>query len=237
MKIALCSREKFSLKRVSEIVKKYCQSVDLFILPEVFDTGFDINQFSCINGEQTIFELQKITSEYNSAICGSVYLKNNRENKLSNSFFFIDQDKPAFICKKHHLFGPFEKQFADNTETYKTFVFKEFKIRPLICYDLRFPVWCRNTDNYDLIINVSQWPLKRLHDLRVLLAARALENSAYCINVNGLGCSSVFDFGGNKVFEMNETDEIGFFEIDKNLSDEYRTKRPYFADADKFELL
>ena len=124
-----------------------------------------------------------------------------------------------------------------------------WKIKLQICYDLRFPVWARNTSNYDVLLYVASWPKPRVNAWDTLLQARAIENMSYCIGVNRVGLdgkgyeynghSAVYDVLGNSVMEENpvEREAILYATLDKKHVQKIRTKLPFLEDADTFDLL
>ena len=111
--------------------------------------------------------------------------------------------------------------------------------RASVCYDLRFPVWCRQRDKrspYDALVCVSQWPKVREFDRDLLLAARALENVSFAINSNALGGSKIFFADGTKLAEMPEGQRIMFYDLDKQKLSDYRKHKKYLSDADDFQI-
>jgi len=121
-----------------------------------------------------------------------------------------------------------------------------FRIRPLVCYDLRFPVFARNTDNYDLLLCVANWPAARIQAWNALLRARAIENMAYCIGVNRTGkdayrltypgSSAAYNALGDELVFMKEKDVIVSFTIDIDALHSTRKKLPFLEDRDDFTL-
>jgi len=124
-----------------------------------------------------------------------------------------------------------------------------WKIMPMICYDLRFPVWSRmqNPNEYDLLVYVANWPKPRITHWDALLRARAIENQAYCIGVNRVGTdgngleyvghSGVYDFGGEALISPMEGEMIQSVTLDRNALMAFREKLPFLEDADRFELM
>jgi predicted amidohydrolase len=121
-----------------------------------------------------------------------------------------------------------------------------FRIRPLVCYDLRFPVFARNTDNYDLLICVANWPAARIQAWNALLRARAIENMAYSVGVNRMGkdayrltypgASAAYTALGDEVIFMNEKESTAHFTIDLDTLHKTREKLPFLDDRDDFIL-
>jgi predicted amidohydrolase len=108
----------------------------------------------------------------------------------------------------------------------------------MVCYDLRFPVWCRQTrDTYDVLLCVAQWPVIRAFDKDLLLKARALENVSYSVCCNALGGSKIIFADGKELLNIPETEKTAFYELDKSKLTLYREHKKYLSDADKFEIL
>ncbi len=161
---------------------------DLIVLPEMFNTGFSMepNKIAeTIEGPTVNWMLNKAKT-LNCAICGSLSIKENKQ--YFNRFLFVTSNGIEAVYDKKHLFT-YGKENSVYTagKIANTISYKGFKIKPFICYDLRFPVWSRNTDNYDVAIYVANWPAKRAHAWNSLLTARAIENMCYVIAVNRIG--------------------------------------------------
>lgn len=222
--------------------------VNLIILPEMFSTGFSMNAGELAEPPQgpTFKWMQKIASERNSAVTGSVIVE--EDDKYYNRLYFVFADGSFEKYDKKHTFTLAEEHKTYTAGTEKLIVeYKGWKICPLICYDLRFPVWARNTEDYDLLIYVANWPETRVHAWDVLLQARAIENMAYCIGVNRTGSdgnayrynghTAVYDCLGKSLF--NNSREIEFTEVvtlDKSHLTEVREKLKFLQDRDSFSL-
>jgi predicted amidohydrolase len=149
---------------------------------------------------------------------------------------------------KRHLFTLAGEDLVFTAGTSKVVIeYQGWKICPLICYDLRFPVFSRNTENYDLLIYVANWPKTRINAWDTLLQARAIENMSYTIGVNRLGVddnnleyvghSQVVDYLGNPVIEPQTTEGVFITELDKDSLRETRKKLNFLKDQDLFKLL
>lgn len=225
---------------------------DIIVLPEMFTTGFTMdaeNQAEPM-GTRTSRWMQLMAKQTGSAIFGSYVVKEN--GHYFNRLLAVTPDGSCSVYDKRHLF-----RMAGEHETYHqgnerlVVSWKGWKICPLICYDLRFPVWSRNKVNdgvldFDLLIYVANWPAPRVSAWDILLKARAIENTCYCIGVNrtgtdGMGITypghsavidpmgAVLSFEGGKQAVLNVT-------LNKSSLDEYRRKFPVHLDADDFEL-
>lgn len=237
-----------NLKNFSEKIHQINEPVDLIVLPEMFTTGFSMHPQKIgdtMHGE-TIAWMRKTASEKNAAIAGSVIIFEN--NNFYNRFLFVHPSGEINFYDKRHLFtlAGEDKVYVAGKE--KLIVeYKGWKICPLVCYDLRFPVWARNAEDYDLLIYVANWPKIRIAAWDTLLKARAIENMCYTIGVNRVGVdtnnyeysghSAAFNCLGEQVAETKEnTEETVVFTLDKNLSSEIRNKLGFLNDRDTFEI-
>jgi omega-amidase len=168
---------------------------DLIVLPEMFCSGFSTNPSELVieSASETIDWMKIIAKKHNAALCGSLIVSKNKE--LYNRFCFVTpQGKVTYYNKKHLFAHGGEAEFFSPGNELVSIEYSGMKIRPMICYDLRFPVWTRNTYSrveksfaYDLLIFVANWPEKRIHHWEKLLQARAIENQAYVCGVNRVG--------------------------------------------------
>lgn len=174
---------------------------DLIILPEMFNTGFSMNPSKIAEpmDGQTVRWMQEFSLANNSAIGGSLAIVEN--NKYYNRFIFVAQGKIIAQYDKHHLFNYGGESLVYTAGKNKvTFTYKGWKICPMICFDLRFPVWNRNTEDYDLMITIASWPDARLEVWDTLLKARAIENMAYVCGVNRTGTDGMdLHYSGHSV--------------------------------------
>lgn len=221
---------------------------DIIILPEMFNTGFTMNpenNFEYFDG-QTVNWLKHKAAEKQSVICGTLIIKENE--KYFNRFVIAFPSGELQFYDKRHLF-----RMAGEHESYSSgkekviFEYKSWKIRPLICYDLRFPVWSRNCNDYDLLIFTANWPESRRLQWKSLLVARAIENQAYTIGVNRIGTDgNNFKYSGDSMIisPIGETivdiekdkQEIRTAELNLEKLRDYRSKFPVNLDADDFEI-
>lgn len=219
-------------------------SADLFLLPEMFSTGFcmDVEDIADENSE-TLDWLKKNAKEKNAAIGGSVSVKEN--DKFYNRFYFVQPNGKVDFYDKKHLFalGSEGKSYSAGNE--RVIVnYQGFRLLLLICYDLRFPVFARNKGDYDAILCVANWPKQRIIQWENLLKARAIENQAFVFGVNRIGIDgnnlhypeSTFSFfaDGNEISERKGD----FITAEWNLEQltNFRQAYPFLKDADEFEL-
>lgn len=163
------------------------QDADLFLLPEMFSTGFcmDASEVSDRNLESLEF-LKKMSKEKNAAFCGSAPVEEN--GKFYNRMYFVQPDSQVEFYDKRHLFS-----FSGEDKVYtpgkeRVIVnYLGFRILLQVCYDLRFPVFARNNDDYDAVLYVANWPEKRVGAWKHLLKARAIENLSFVFGLNRIG--------------------------------------------------
>jgi predicted amidohydrolase len=231
-----------------EKINQISQDIDLIILPEMFTTGFTMDPkpvAETMNGI-TIKWLQTIASEKKCAITGSLVITEN--NHFYNRLVFIFPDGKIDFYDKKHLFtlANEHKKYTAGKQK-KVIDYNGFRICPLICYDLRFPVFARNDVSYDLLIYVANWPKVRINAWNALLKARAIENMSYVIGVNRIGTdkndlhyngqSQVIDFMGVNVIAPQEIEGVFITSLNKNQQDEARTKLNFLNDKDDFVLV
>ncbi|MBN1408858.1 MAG: amidohydrolase [Calditrichaceae bacterium] len=238
-----------NLTHFKDKIYSIMEDTDLIILPEMFSTGFSMNPAKLAEPMDgpTVNWLQKISADQKTDICGSVIIK--EDGKYFNRLIWTKPDGSLFIYNKRHLFRMGnEPDVYSAGEKLITVELKEWKIRPLICYDLRFPVWARNTSGseYDLLIYVANWPDKRTHHWKSLLTARAIENQAYVAGVNRIGSdgnnvsysgdSMIVDPLGKTLAFLRNQDSIHTERLSKRHLLDYRERFPAWKDGDKFEI-
>lgn len=244
-----------NLKQIEHEFDKIAEGTDLVILPEMWSTGFVIDKATATslaerNTEETMRQLERLAHEHRFAIAGSQIAKT--AGKLYNRAFLIEPSGETSYYDKQHLF-----RMGGETQTYSPgnswghiIRFRGWNLRLLICYDLRFPVWCRNIKSSpaDLIIVVASWPKARENAWSLLLKARAIENLCYVCGVNrngidpegidyGRGSTAIIDFKGN-VIAKGSLEGDGNQTICATLNAQelrnFRQKFPAWMDADDF---
>ena len=177
-----------NLKHLDELLQRIKLPSDVILLPEMFNTGFTMDNkrlAESSNGSTFNWMVSK-AAETNNAITGSfIYYENE---KFFNRLYWVNPDGEFFFYDKRHLFtmGK-EDQFYEKGKKRIIINYKGWRICPLICYDLRFPVWARNNNAYDLLIYVANWPAARNHVWNILLRARAIENQCFVAGINRVG--------------------------------------------------
>ncbi|WP_339837746.1 amidohydrolase [uncultured Flavobacterium sp.] len=220
---------------------------DLFVLPEMFTTGFTMNPENVAETMQgeTISWMKSLALKKNCAVCGSLVVSEN--NSFYNRFIFVHPNGKIDFYNKRHLFslaGEHQK-YAKGTK--KVIIdYKDWKICPQVCYDLRFPAFSRNHENYDLLLYVANWPKPRTNAWDILLKARAIENLCYVIGVNRIGFdennheyighSQVLDELGNQILDTEDNLGVFIVELDKNKMLETRNKLNFLSDKDQLEI-
>lgn len=221
------------------------ENIDLIVLPEAFATGFSMDASDVAEPmtRETVNWMKQVACNYNTVICGSIFISDG--NRFYNRFLWITPDGEILHYDKRHLFsvgGEHNSYFPGNNRV--LIEYKGWRIFPQICYDLRFPVWCRNNLQYDIMINVANWPAPR-HDVwQTLLKARAIENQCYVIGVNRLGIdennviyrgdSVVIDARG--VIKLDAKDQLGisYYSVRLDKLHSFRRKFDALSDADEF---
>jgi predicted amidohydrolase len=231
-----------------EKIKSIQEQVDLILLPEMFTTGFTMNAEAVaetMNGE-TVSWMKQIASSKNAAIVGSFVITEN--NKFYNRLLFVEPTGKITHYDKRHTFTLVGEEKIYTAGENKVIIdFKGWKICPLICYDLRFPVWARNTEDYDVLLYVANWPTPRISAWDALLKARAIENMSYCIGVNRvgidgvnskyLGHSAVYNVLGEAISAVKPNEEqIEIVTLEKRHISAYRNKFKFLNDRDAFTL-
>ncbi|MGB5942680.1 MAG: amidohydrolase [Leeuwenhoekiella sp.] len=177
-----------NLNYFSGEIKKLPKDVDLVVLPEMFSTGFSMNAAQAAEDEPgpAVKWMQEEAEKYQIALAGSLMIHWNE--RYYNRFYFVYPSGKIEHYDKRHLFSlAGENEVYEPGREHVIITYKNWKICPQVCYDLRFPVFSRNTQGYDLVIYVANWPEKRIQAWDVLLRARAIENMAFCIGVNRTG--------------------------------------------------
>lgn len=253
LKLALIQTELYweekynNLARFDTLIRSI-ENADIIILPEMFTTGFSMQteKLGEKMDDETVRWMKTKAKEKNCAVCGSVIIKDGE--KYFNRFIWADENGTVFTYDKRHLFRMAKENdhFAGG-EKKITIDYKRWKIQPLICYDLRFPVWSRNVNNsYDLLLYVANWPEARRNPWMKLLQARAIENQCYVAGVNRIGLdgrnidhsgdSMVVDFKGDVLEHALKEEKILFQEISLTELNDFREKFPVGMDADEFEI-
>ncbi len=236
-----------NLSRFEAIISRIAVDCDLIVMPEMFSVGFTMNPsvFSDDMLESIPAWMKQIANDYEVALAGSSPAAG--ENGYYNRFYFAAPKQSIDFYNKRHLFrmGEEQKHYRAGKER-KIFQFNDWRILPQVCYDLRFPVWSRNRNDYDMMICVANWPEVRQDAWTTLLKARAIENQCYVAGVNRIGSDpNVFYNGGSVVFSpkgeiISYTSEkessVLFASFSLDELNTFREKFPVWMDADRFFL-
>ena len=237
-------------KALAEQLKPLAGQTDLVVLPEMFSTGFSMNAAACAEPQDgpTWNWLREQAGQLGAALTGSIMCQEG--DKYFNRLIFMRPNGQADYYDKRHLFT-----LAKEHETYTSgqdrllVDWLGWRICPLICYDLRFPVWSRQRaeGRYDLLLYVANWPARRGQHWRSLLPARAIENQAYVAGVNVVGTdgsgqeyngdSGIWDFSGQAICQLSG--QAGYFTAHLSLEQQqhYRKQLAFLDDSDAFQIL
>ncbi len=237
-----------NLERLSQQLNEL-SGVDLVLLPETFATGFAIDIEGCEEpeGQGAVLDwLKHQSSKLKAVVAGSVLVKQG--NKKANRFYWAWPDGQVKFYDKRHLFRlGNEQNYVVQGEKREVFVVNGVRILPAVCYDLRFPVWSRNVQDYDVMVNVANWPAVRRNVWDTLLQARAMENQTFVVGVNrvgddgkGVGHSggtAIYDFLGEPITQANDDSEhVIQATLDLEKLAAFKKKFPAYLDADEFKV-
>lgn len=224
------------------------ESVNLIVLPEMFSTGFTMNPgkvAETMEGETAVW-MQSLAVAKNVAITGSVIIQENA-NFYNRLLFVFPTGEIQFYDKKHLFTLAGEEKVYTKGNRKLVVEYLGWKICPLVCYDLRFPVFSRNVEEYDVLLYVANWPQKRIAAWDVLLKARAVENMSYVLGVNRIGTddnehfyvghSQAVDFLGNYLLEPQQKEGVFVVELHKEKLLETRKRLGFLNDKDAFEII
>jgi omega-amidase len=253
MKVAILQSSLFwenpdkNIKHFKQQIYLITESIDLIVLPEMFTSGFTMqpNVVSETMQGKTISWLKEVAISRSCAITGSLVIEEN--NTFYNRMVFVFPSGEIEYYDKRHLFtlAGEHKVYTSGNEK-KIVTYNGWKICLQICYDLRFPVFARNLEDYDLLLYVANWPKPRVSAWDILLKARAVENMSYTIGVNRTGTdnnnhhyvghSQIIDCFGNFVIEPLEIEGVFIADLDKDSQDQTRKKLNFLNDRDNFIL-
>ncbi|MCF0061978.1 amidohydrolase [Dyadobacter sp. LJ419] len=237
-----------NLASLEEKIAGLSEPADIIVLPEMFNSGFTMNTAAAEPMNYTTTRWMKQMAVKNKAlIVGSIAVK--EEGKYYNRLMCVDPDGSYTFNDKKHLFSFGQEDLTYTPGKSRLIIdYKGWKICPLVCYDLRFPVWSRNiaSDPYDLLIYVANWPARRAHAWNTLLRARAIENQSYVVGVNRIGSdpngltyqgdSVALDYLGEPLSMLTNAETEKIITFSKADLHEYRIVFPALADADEFQI-
>lgn len=235
-------------RSLNDKINAVSDGVDLIVLPEMFTSGFTMNASAVAETMDgaTMTWLKTKAKEKQAAIIGSLVI--SEKDKFYNRLVCVEPTGAVSQYDKRHTFTLAGEHKVYTAGREKVIInYRGWKICPLICYDLRFPVWARNVEDYDLLLYVANWPKIRTNAWDALLKARAIENMAYCIGVNRVGLdgnnyeyighSGAYDVLGHRMDTIPENKEATeIVVLEKEHITTYREKLGFLNDRDNFSL-
>jgi len=239
---------KANRKNFTKLFKEINVKTDLVVLPEMFSTGFSMNAKKLAEPSYSTTEkwMASQAAKLNCTITGSIMVKD--KGKFYNRLVWMPPTGVPKYYDKRHLFS-FAKEDKTFTQGKERLIvkIKGWKVCPQICYDLRFPVWSRNTSNYDLLLYIANWPVARINAWNTLLTARSIENQCYTVGVNRIGTdknkiayngnSAIIDYKGNPMVRIADSPFVYTMTLNRKSLHDFRAKFPALLDKDKFEVL
>lgn len=230
-----------------QLLENESDDTDLIILPEMFTTGFTMDPESCaepMHGE-TVAWMKQLATEKSAAVCGSLVVA--KDQQYFNRFICVEPSGMQHSYDKRHLFrlASEDAHYVPGRD-FVVFKLNGWRICPMICYDLRFPVWSRNRDNYDLLLYVANWPSRRHLAWQTLLRARAIENLSYVVGVNRVGedgnqllysgGSAIINYLGEDLADLGDKPGVATVTLDPEQLTGFRERFAFHMDADRFTL-
>lgn len=234
-------------KRMGTHLQGLAGKTDVILLPEMFTSGFTMhpeNVAETMDGP-TVNWMKSVAYEMDAALAGSLVIQEGIH--YYNRLVWVDPDGATHHYNKRHLFtlAGEHKPYQPGTERLIV-EYRGWKICPMICYDLRFPVWARNDVDYDLLLFLANWPTPRIHHWDQLLIGRAIENQCYVVGVNRVGTdnnghqycghSAIVDFNGTPIVSIHDQEAVFTATLSKTAMLNYRRKFAFLPDRDTFQL-
>ena len=239
---AVGNREQFT-----RVIQGLQEPTDLIVLPEMFTTGFSMDApdlAETMDGESVNW-MREMAANSDASVCGSLIVNDNQQ--YFNRFVCVSPAGSVQCYDKRHLFRLADEQnhYAPGSDLL-TFDLKGWRICPMVCYDLRFPVWSRNRNGYDLLLYVANWPNRRHQAWETLLRARAIENLSYVAGVNRTGSdgndipydggSTIIDFLGADLANLGDQEGTASADLDHEKLSAFRDRFGFHKDADNFTI-
>lgn len=236
-----------NLRQFDDKISAIGTTSDLIVLPEMFTTGFSMNAAALAEGmdEPAMRHLKKWATDAQAVVTGSFIAV--KDGNFYNRLVWMQPDGEYHIYDKRHLFTLADEHLTYTAGKEKLIVdLNGWKVCPLICYDLRFPVWSRNVESYDLLIYVANFPAKRAAAWKSLLTARAVENQVYTIGVNRVGTdgkghyysgdSCLIDFEGRVLYRASHIEDSFTTELSYSDQQAFRRRFAFLDDRDDFSI-
>ena len=232
---------------LASLVDDHAGKADLVVFPETFTTGFLGDQGARAEGMDgdTVRWMRELAADTGAAVCGSLAIDDGGQRR--NRFLFVTPGGEAHHYDKRHLFahGGEDQRYAAGDRRV-VIDWRGWRICLQVCYDLRFPAWCRNRDDYDLLLFTANWPERRIDAWDTLLRARAIENQCYTAAVNRVGedgkgirypgHSAVYGPLGETVAFLDDGERCQSATIDPDHLNHIRSALPFLPDRDEFEM-
>lgn len=239
-----------NLQMFTEKILSIPDKKEIVVLPEMFSTGFSVNTSFAETMDGSAFQWMKLIAQQEKIVLiGSLMIEEN--GKFYNRLICMYPNGQFGYYDKRHLFS-FAHEHKYFTAGNKRFIFSVngWKINAQICYDIRFPVWARQNiidghAEYDILLNIANWPESRTIHWNTLLQARAIENQCYVIGVNRVGTDAIYklNYSGNTsiisphgdiIYRKENTEDIFTCTLEKNILQKVRASFPFLKDADHF---
>lgn len=233
---------KLNFEKIENLLENY--EADVILLPEMFSTGFCMDASEIADEKSQVLEwMKRLALKKSAVVAGTVSVCENE--KYFNRFYFVKPDGSFSFYDKRHLFSySGEDKIYEKGNKRVIVNYKGVRFLLQICYDLRFPVFSRNQNDYDVVLYLANWPSKRINAWKTLLSARSIENQAYVFGVNRTGrdgnqldypLSSYCFFPDGEIVSKNDG-IISVAEIDLDKLNQFRKRFDFLSDRDYFEL-
>jgi omega-amidase len=249
--------KKANLEMLGKKIMGIAERTEIVLLPEMFSTGFSMRPEALaetMEGE-TVEWMRGIAGEKKIILAGC-FIASVQTGFYNRLVWMLPNGQYGYYDKRHRFaYAEEDKHYTAGTKRFITSV-KGWRIQPLVCYDLRFPVWARQQiqdhsqdaqPEYDVLIYVANWPEKRINAWKILLQARAIENQCYVVGVNRTGKdgkdinytgeSMVIDPLGEILYTKKDEEDIFTIQLDKTHLEEVRKRFPFWKDGDRFEII
>lgn len=236
-----------NLARLEEKLLPLSGKTDLVILPEMFTTGFSMNAEALAEGEDgpSVAWMARMAQSLDAAVTGSLILE--EQGRCYNRLIWMRPDGRFSRYDKRHLFSLADEQKHYSGGSQRLLVeWRGWTFCPLICYDLRFPVWSRNNGSIDMLIYVANFPEKRRLAWKSLLLARAIENQCFVAGVNRVGTDGtgiaytgdtcLIDYEGEMLHHTSREENVHTLTVRKESMQAFRANFPFLKDADEFQI-